>query len=445
MARLVNQHVESARQGGMSDGLAEFLRLLIENPQPLVLAGVLLLATAALLLTHAARRREKRRHDRLRAEIGAASQLLVAELAELKGRLGAMADTVERRHGDLEARVDGTLRESLRSQLEREERINGLLNARLGEVSDRLWQSLERAGDRMGGGLEEVSGRLGERLQQSSRRTDEVLSALAARLEAIDGTKDALSALSGEVRTLNVVLADKQARGAYGQGRLEAIVSDQLPASSYAFQATLSNGSRPDALLDIGGGTGRLAIDAKFPLEAFEALRNATTDGERRAAEADIRAHVGRHIDDIARKYLIPGETRDMALLFIPAESLYAELHERFPDVIQKALRARVVIVSPSMLMLAVETMRALIKDVRLNDEAAAIRREVALVVDDVKRLAERAKELERHFALATRDLERLGQMADRIGARGARIERLDVGKEVAAPPHMAGVEATGT
>lgn len=429
----------------MVDALAALQRFLADNPLAVGVAGAFALAIAALLLARASRRREKRRHDRLRTEIGAASQLLVAEMGELKGRLGAMAETVERRQVELEGRVDTTLRDALRSQLERDERINGVLNARLGEVSDRLWQSLERVGDRMGGGLEDVSGRLGERLQQSSRRTDEVLSALASRLDAIDSTKDALSALSGEVRTLNVVLADKQARGAYGQGRLEAIIADQLPQSSYSFQATLSNGSRPDALLDIGGGTGRLAIDAKFPLEAFEALRASSTEAERRAADADVRASLGRHIDDVARKYLIPGETRDTALLFIPAESLYAELHDRFPDVIQKALRSRVVIVSPSMLMLAVETMRALIKDVRLNDEAAAIRREVGHVVVDVRRLAERAKELERHFSLAARDLERIGQVAERIGARGARLERLDVGKEDAATPSsVTTMKATG-
>ena len=428
----------------MADGFADIARLMSENAAAVALAAFAVFALALSL--RASRRRERKRaHDRLKTEIAAVSQLLVAEMAELKGRVGAMTDTVASRHGDLEARVDGTLREAQRAQIEREDRINAVLNARLGEVSDRLWQSLERVSDRMGGGLEEVSGRLGDRLQQSSRRTDEALSALALRLEAIDGAKDALSALSDEVRTLNVVLADKQARGAYGQGRLEAIISDQLPASSYAFQATLSNGSRPDALLDIGGGSGRLAIDAKFPLESFEALRTADSNTDRRAAEAGVRADIGRHIDDIARKYLIAGETRDTALLFIPAESLYAELHDRFPDMIQKALRSRVVIVSPSMLMLAVETMRALVKDVRLNDEAAAIRREVGLVVGDVKRLAERAKDLERHFALAARDLERIGQIAERVGARGSRIERLDVGKEDApASPPLAAIRAAG-
>jgi DNA recombination protein RmuC len=427
----------------MADGLADILKVLAENAVLVLLGGLAFLGAAALV--RASRRGERRRsHDRIRAEIGAASQLLVAELAELKGRVGAMAETVERRHGELESRVDVTFRESQRMQLEREDRTAALLNTRLGEVSDRLWQSLERVGDRMGGGLEEVSGRLGDRLQLASRHTDEVLAALAARLESIEGAKDALAALSGEVRTLNVVLADKQARGAYGQGRLEAIIADQIPTTNYVFQATLSNGSRPDALIDIGGGTGRLAIDAKFPLEGFEALRTAASDGERKAAEAEVRSHVGRHIDEVARKYLIPGETRETALLFIPAESLYTELYDRFPDIIQRALRSRVVIVSPSMLMLAVETMRALIKDVRLNEEAAAIRREVGLLVGDAKRLAERAKELERHFALAARDLERLGQTAERIGARGARIERLDVGKEVDTPP-VSAIKATGT
>jgi DNA recombination protein RmuC len=227
--------------------------------------------------------------------------------------------------------------------------------------------------------------------------------------------------------TLKDILANKQARGAYGQGRMEAIVRDGLHSSAYAFQAVLSNNTRPDCLIRLPDSALQLVIDAKFPLEAFNALKTAKGEGEIRAAESQLRADVLRHVKDIAGKYLIAGETHESAIMFVPSEAVYAELYERFEDVIQKAHRARVIIASPNVLMLLIQTMQAIFKDARMREQAGLIQIEVTRMLEDVNRLKDRVADLQRHFGMANADLEKLGVSADRVTKRGLRIESLDL------------------
>jgi DNA recombination protein RmuC len=177
----------------------------------------------------------------------------------------------------------------------------------------------------------------------------------------------------------------------------------------------------------------RLVIDAKFPLEAYSALKDARDEGQRKAAEARLRADMARHVKDIAEKYLIGGETHETAVLFVPSESIYAELHDTFDDVVQKAHRARVILASPNVLLLIVQTMQALFKDVAMRDQAHVIKAEVAKLMEDVGRLRERTADLRRHFDLASTDLDKITTSADRIGKRGARIENLDLDEKPAA------------
>ena len=255
----------------------------------------------------------------------------------------------------------------------------------------------------------------------------ENLPKLNERLAVIDGAQKNITDLASQVTSLRDVLANKQARGAFGQGRMEAIVQDGLPKGSYEFQFTLSNGKRPDCVVFLPADERPLIIDAKFPLEAISALRDARTDEQKKHASQRLRQDVSKHFTDIAERYLIPGETQDMALMFVPSESVYAELHDGFDDVIQKAYRARVVLVSPSLLMLAIQVMQQILKDARMREAAHEIRTEVGHLMNDLGRLRERVLNLQKHFGQANEDVSQILISADKVAKRGGRIEALGI------------------
>jgi DNA recombination protein RmuC len=281
--------------------------------------------------------------------------------------------------------------------------------------------------------LDSVSSRLGASLETNTQQTVDRLQTLHERLAVIDNAQKNLSELSSNVTSLRDVLANKQARGAFGQASMEAIVQDRLPKGFYEFQYTLANNTRPDCVVFLPDKR-PLVIDAKFPLEAVTALRAATTDDERKLAAQRFRQDVARHVGDIAGKYLIPGETQDLALMFVPSESIYAELHDGFDDVVQKAYRARVVIVSPSLLMLAIQVMQQILKDARMREAADQIRTEVGRMMDDLGRLRERVLKLQQHHGQTGEDLRQIMISSDKIEKRAAMIEELDFGAEGAAP-----------
>jgi DNA recombination protein RmuC len=269
--------------------------------------------------------------------------------------------------------------------------------------------------------LDAVSHRLGESLEKTKQNTVENLQKLHERLAVIDRAQKNISELATQVTSLTGVLSNKQERGAFGQGRMELIIRDGLPKDCYAFQHTLSNRSRPDCALFLPDKR-PLAIDSKFPLEAITAYRAARSDDERRLTAARVRADVAKHVVDIAQKYLIPGETQDLALMFVPSESVYAELHDGFDDLVQKAFRAKVIIVSPSLLMLAIHVIEQIQKDARMREAAGRIQAEVALLIDDVRRMGERIGKLKQHFTQANEDVRQIAISAEKIEQRGTRI-----------------------
>ena len=275
--------------------------------------------------------------------------------------------------------------------------------------------------------LDKVSQRLGLGLNDQTERTGLALTKLNERLAVIDAAQKNLTALSSEMISLKDILNNKQARGAYGQGRMEAIIRDGLPANAYSFQATLSNNTRPDCLIKLPDSDLRLVIDAKFPLEAFNALKQASGEAPIRAAQTRLRADVLRHVKDISDKYLIAGETHETAIMFVPSESVHADLHEHFEDVVQKAHRGRVIIASPNVLMLLIQTLQAIIKDAAMREQAGLIKVEVSRLLEDVGRLKERVGDLQKHFGAAAIDVEKLGVSADKIVKRAVRIESLDL------------------
>jgi DNA recombination protein RmuC len=275
--------------------------------------------------------------------------------------------------------------------------------------------------------LEALDKRLGDNLKDTAAKTAETLGGLQTRLSVIDEAQKNLTDLSGQVVSLQQILANKQARGAYGQAQMETIVRDALPIGAYEFQAMLSNKNRPDCTIRLPGTKTLIVIDSKFPLEAFESLRHANGDAEKRGAEARVRTDVSKHVKDIADKYLIQGETQAPAIMFVPSESLYAELHDSFSDVIQKAQRAQVIVVSPNILLLAINTVQTVMKDARMREQASLIQKEVGLLLNDVRLLSERVNKLQSHLGQAEGDIKNIATSTGKIVSRAERIENVEL------------------
>ena len=276
--------------------------------------------------------------------------------------------------------------------------------------------------------VEALKVRLGESLSENATKTAETLGGIGARLTVIDEAQKNISALSGQVVSLQQVLSNKQARGAFGQAQMEEIVRDGLPPTLYDFQFTLSNRNRPDCIIRIPGNKALLVIDAKFPLEGFELMRRAANDEEKRFALAQVRGAVNKHVSDISEKYLIPGEVQTPAILFVPSESIYADLHDSFDDVIQKARRANVIVVSPNILMLAISTIQTVMKDARMREQADLIRKEVGTLLNDVRLLADRVGKLQTHFNQADADIKNILISTGKITTRAEKIEKVELG-----------------
>jgi DNA recombination protein RmuC len=307
------------------------------------------------------------------------------------------------------------------------------LEARLDGMFKLLAAGQSRLGDSVNERLDSVSSRLGASLETNRETTAESLKKLSERLAVIDAAQRGMNDLAGQVTSLQGVLANKQSRGAFGQWRMETIVQDSLPQGTYAFQATLSNKTRPDCVIYMPDKR-PLVIDSKFPLEAMTAYCDATSDAERKAAAVRVRVDVLKHLSDIAGKYLLPGETQDVAFMFVPSEAVYAELHESFDDVVQKAYRARIFIVSPTILMLAIQVVQQMRRDERMREAADQIREEVMKLLDDVGRLGDRVRRLHTHFGQANEDVRLAIVSLEKVEGRGERIRLAEVGEPSAAP-----------
>ncbi|HIP77478.1 MAG TPA: DNA recombination protein RmuC [Kiloniellaceae bacterium] len=357
-----------------------------------ILVAVAATAIAVVLGLFLLRERRRPPHDGERE----------SELAALSGRLAQMAES----QAAVQARIT--------DQLQAQER-----------------QMAKAVEDR----LESFSKRVGDRLNESATKSQTTLTDLRERLAVIDKAQQNLAELSGQMVGLQDILANKQARGAFGEVQLRDLVEAALPPSAYAFQATLGNGRRPDCLLKLPNPPGPIAIDAKFPLESYEALRAAGSDEAalapaRRAFAQDLK----RHVQDIAARYILAGETAESALLFLPSEAVYAELHANFRSVVEESYKARVWIVSPTTLMATLHTVRAVLKDVRMREQAGIIQTEVEKMMGDVLRLDKRVNNLESHFEMARRDIHEIRTSSGKILRRGEKIGELELEDDGAAP-----------
>jgi len=274
--------------------------------------------------------------------------------------------------------------------------------------------------------LAKVQLQMNENLSHSSRRTAQSLGDLQQRLSTIDKAQEKITKLSGDVLSLQDILSNKQTRGAFGEIQLTDIVSKALPSDGFELQATLSTGKRADCLINLPNPPGPIVIDSKFPLEAYEALRNASSETETSSAVRLFRTSVRKHIKDISEKYIVEGETADGAILFLPSEAVYAELHANFSDLVREGFSARVWIVSPTTCMATLNTMRAILKDARMREQAGAIRNELTLLYQDVDRLGVRVESLDRHFNQAAKDISDIKISADKAGRRAKRLDNFD-------------------
>jgi len=290
------------------------------------------------------------------------------------------------------------------------------------ESSDRLTKTMNER-------LEQVQDRMGVSLQKSSTATAESLTRMTERLTVIDKAQENITRLSTEVVGLQHILDDKQARGAFGEIQLEAIVEDALPGSAYEFQHVLSNGKRADCLIKLPNPPGSIVVDAKFPLTAYRNMLNADNAVDRAASAKQLKGDVKKHIADISAKYIVIGETADSALMFLPSEAVYAELHAHHPDVIEASYKARVYIVSPTTMMATLTTVRAVLRGVEMRKQAGVIQTEVGTMLGDVTRLSDRVTNLRTHFDRANRDIDQIEISASKVQTRGTKIHELDLGE----------------
>ncbi|WP_299727683.1 DNA recombination protein RmuC [uncultured Tateyamaria sp.] len=400
----------------------------IDTSDPLVIAGLVGAAVALLIVVL------------LIAALRAAGRSARASepLAQQLGYLGQHVQGLAQGQEGLRASIQTVSDTSTTGQAQ----LAQTIEQRLAHVQQQMQDRLADNAMRSQRGLTEMQERMKETLHGSSKQTTTSLTQLQERLASIDKAQDNITKLSGDVLSLQDILSNKQTRGAFGEIQLRDIVSKALPSDSYALQHTLSNGKRADCLIDLPNPPGPIVIDSKFPLEAYEALRAADTDLALKAAVAQMKVAVKKHITDISDKYIIEGETADGALMFLPSEAVYAELHANFPDLVRAGFDARVWIVSPTTCMATLNTMRAILKDARMREQAGEIRKMLRNLHRDVELVVERAGKLETHFDQARRDVEGIATAAERAGKRAARLDNFDF-EEVEAPtPNVVPLQA---
>ncbi len=352
----------------------------------LVLTAALLLA--AVLIVFVVGRNHKSRRA---AEADARMMALIAAQTEMQGRIAALADVFGTRQSELNQSIN--------------QRIDGMTQ------------------------------RIGTSITEQTKATHENLRRLQERLAVIDTAQTNIQSLAKDMAGLQSILSNKQTRGAFGQSRMETIIADGLPIGAYAFQPTLSNGSRPDCTIRMPNDQPALVIDAKFPLEGWNAIRAATDPEASRLAAQQFRRDMEVHIRDISGKYLITGETQETAFLFVPSESIFAEIHEHFEGIVQRAHRARIVIVSPSLLMLSIQVIQAILRDARMREQAHLIQGEVVRLMEDLGRLDERVRKLHGHFLTTQKDVDDILLSSEKLKRRGTRIEALDLETATASEP----------
>lgn len=376
-------------------------------------AGALLIAYAVYLLGQIAQRQaENEVQERLQRQTA---------LGNLDMQMNEVLATQSELNGTVKSVAQGLI-ETLST--------NAQLAGRIGQLSDIHTASQADLKRLMAERIEALSTQMGASMQTSAQRTMETLGHLNTRLAVIDAAQKNITELSTTMVGLQDILSNKQARGAFGEIQLEALVKDALPQSAYAFQAQLSNGRRVDCLIRMPNPPGPICVDAKFPLEAWQAIQTAADPAAKTLAAREFKRAVLAHVLAIRERYILPGETADSALMFLPSEAVYAELHTAFQDVVQKSYNTRVYIVSPTTMMATLHTVRAVLRDVQMREQANVIQKEVMGLVEDVGRLRDRVNALRKHMGQVSEDFNEISVSTDKIVKRGGRIEQMQFDTE---------------
>jgi DNA recombination protein RmuC len=340
----------------------------------------------------------------------------------------ALADQMEQQLGAQHREILRDLHEGLARQTDRigehARADRDLLQRGLTAASVQLSRGMQALTQSVDGRLDTLSGQVNQRLDEGFRKTNETFASVMARLATIDEAQKKIDGLTTNVVSLQELLGDKRARGAFGEVQLEALVQNMLPPDAFAFQHVLPNGTRVDCLLTLPAPTGLVAVDAKFPLENYHRMFDAAAgEPERRAAQQAFRADVKRHVDAIAGKYILPGTTSDGAVMFLPAEAVFAEVHAYHPEIVAYAQQKRVWIVSPTTLMAVLNTARAVLKDVETRKQVHVIQDALGKLAKDFQRFDERMAALARHIEQASRDVQDVQTSSRKISAHFHKIE----------------------
>ena len=373
-------------------------------------------------------------------------------------------EKIERRFGEVQQAVEKRLGEATQATVERLAKSNDLtqlnlqvqlqnlqkiksgfeqrfgdmqqsIEQRLGEMSKQSIESFAKSNNELHEILQkrlsEISGQVEKRLDKGFEKTTETFTDVVKRLAMIDEAQKRITELSTNVVSLQEVLTDKRSRGAFGEVQMAGLIRNVMPEGSYALQHTLSNGTRADCVMFLPEPTGHLAIDSKFPLNSFQKMMDdEATETERAVAQKQFRLDIKKHIKDISQKYIIENETSDGAIMFIPAEAVFAEIHAHQPQLVDEANRARVWMVSPTTLMAVLTTARAVLKDTATRKQVHVIQEHLVNLAKDFERFRKRMDNLSKHIKQANKDVEEVHVSASKISGRFERIERVEIAEE---------------
>ena len=400
----------------------------------LVLAGAIVVAALILVLA-------RRRDDGMALLAGRIDAMATAQekqadrLSLLSEHQAERLAAQEQALADRLAQATVTMTDALIAQQK-------TMNAALTAQNERLGQQERAIADRIAAQSEALNAvltgqteRVAKSLEDQAKRAADTAAAIQERLGVIDAARANIEGLGQQVGSLTAILSNKQSRGAFGEVQLKQIIEDRLPPDAYAFQHVFATKARADCLIRLPYPPGPVAVDAKFPLESWQAEREATDDATRAAASKRFAADVKKHVEDVGSKYIIPGETADGALLFVPSEAIYADLHMRHATLAEESARRRVYIVSPTTLWAVLGTMRALMQDVRMRAEAGRIQEEVRKLMTELQRFDDRVSELRRHFDKASDMIRQIETTRDKLTRAGERIAAVELGEKPDALP----------
>ena len=361
------------------------------------------------------------------AVVAVLAMVLVLQLTggtKVNTRLDESARQGEERYQRLETFFQ-TLEKELRNDVEGVRvKVDESLERNNRQLGERVKELIDTNERRLG----EISGKVEERLDKGFEKTTTVFADVLKRLALIDKAQEKIAELSGNVVSLQEVLSDKRSRGAFGEVQLNALISNMMPENSYSLQHTFSNGVRADCVLFLPEPTGTICIDSKFPLESYQRMTDPTLgDADRKSAEQQFRQDIKKHIKDISSKYIIPGQTSDGAMMFIPAEAVFAEIHGHYPELVEEAQRARVWLASPTTMMAVLTTSRAVLKDAATRKQVHIIQEHLVALSKDFERFQTRMDKLATHIGQANKDVGDVQVSAKKITSRFTKIEKVEL------------------